>query len=426
MSRSDCSRYMLARDRELLDEPLSELDRKFCERHERTCVECGREAAAWGAVTGILRESAPLPAAPSLSSAPAEETHPKPEVAANVRAPVPWLSRKHLAVFAAAAGVAVAVGVTAYRRSAAGPDLAYVTRGSVLVNDRQERQGSPLPEGARVRTGADEACVMVPDRVELCLPPGGQLTLSALTSSRREVRLDAGRVTARLAKQPAGDTFSVTTSRGSVTAVGTVFSVEWTSAQIALVQVQEGVVEVRANGSEPVRVAANQRFELGRAPVVPAPESQVSPPPAPSMASGSDAPANAAPSARPAFQASAAERLALARSLRASGNSQAAAEQYRSLQRLYPASSEALVSYVALGQLYLSELGNPSAALRSFDTYLSRGGGALSEEAQYGRIRALHALGRAAQAAQASERFIATYPNSAHAAALRQKRSIGP
>ena len=38
--------------------------------------------------------------------------------------------------------------------------------------------------------------------------------------------------------------------------------------------------------------------------------------------------------------------------------------------------------------------GRAKAALRAFSRYLSRGGGALAEEAHWGKIRALHRLGR--------------------------------
>ena len=72
-------------------------------------------------------------------------------------------------------------------------------------------------------------------------------------------------------------------------------------------------------------------------------------------------------------------------------------------------------------QLQLSQLGNAAGAVRSFDAYL-RIGGPLSQEASYGRIRALRQLGRWSDARAASDAFIAAYPKSVQAAALRKER----
>jgi outer membrane protein assembly factor BamD (BamD/ComL family) len=129
----------------------------------------------------------------------------------------------------------------------------------------------------------------------------------------------------------------------------------------------------------------------------------------------------------PAPTRSPAERLAAARALRASGQARAAALQYRALQQAHPRSAEAVASLVSLGDIELTELKNPRAALQAFDAYLARGGGqALAEEAHYGRIRALGALGRNSEQLAASERFLERYPNSPHSQALRRKLRTSP
>ena len=89
---------------------------------------------------------------------------------------------------------------------------------------------------------------------------------------------------------------------------------------------------------------------------------------------------------------SASELLSRARALRSAGRSADAAGAYRRLLSVYPRSDEARASLVSLGELLLSELGDPGGALRSFDSYLKTGG-ALTPEARYGRIRALGKLG---------------------------------
>jgi tetratricopeptide (TPR) repeat protein len=123
---------------------------------------------------------------------------------------------------------------------------------------------------------------------------------------------------------------------------------------------------------------------------------------------------------RPAPSTSAAALLAQARGLRADGRYQEASLVYQRLVRELPRSTEAHIALVSLGELQLSQLGNAAGAVRSFDAYL-RIGGSLSQEASYGRIRALRQLGRASDARAASEAFIAAYPNSVQAAALRKE-----
>jgi hypothetical protein len=63
-------------------------------------------------------------------------------------------------------------------------------------------------------------------------------------------------------------------------------------------------------------------------------------------------------------------------------------------------------------------MGQPGAALRQFDSYVAAGGPLLLE-ARYGRIRALTAMGRNADAEKAKQEFLDLYPTSVQARALR-------
>ncbi|MFZ5895370.1 MAG: PEGA domain-containing protein [Myxococcota bacterium] len=119
-------------------------------------------------------------------------------------------------------------------------------------------------------------------------------------------------------------------------------------------------------------------------------------------------------------RATPAELLTRARSARAAGRYADAARQYRQLLQVFPQSDEARVSLVSLGELSLSELGDARAALQSFDAYLKHGGG-LTQEARYGRIRALGRLGRRGEERSAIESFLNDYPKSVQAASLRAK-----
>jgi hypothetical protein len=87
---------------------------------------------------------------------------------------------------------------------------------------------------------------------------------------------------------------------------------------------------------------------------------------------------------------------------------------FRELQSRYPMSPEQQVSRVALGRLFLQQLGNPAGALEQFDAYLAQGG-PLREEAMVGRARALGRLSRLAEERRAWELLLENFPDSLHA-----------
>lgn len=129
------------------------------------------------------------------------------------------------------------------------------------------------------------------------------------------------------------------------------------------------------------------------------------------------------PSAAPALatgRPAAANLLARARELRGEGRYAEARDTYLELEAAHPSSAEAHAAFVSLGDIELSQLGDAASALRAFEAYLSTGG-VLSEEASFGRIRALEALGRGAEARAAIDAFLAEFPASLHAPGLRRQ-----
>lgn len=111
-------------------------------------------------------------------------------------------------------------------------------------------------------------------------------------------------------------------------------------------------------------------------------------------------------------------RLAAARAVRAAGDREGAAEIYEALIAASPRSPLARVATVSLGQLYL-ELGRPKKARAAFERYLARGPGTLSEDAAFGRLRALRALDSSALG-PATKKFLARYPDGAYAPRVRR------
>ncbi|MBN9163539.1 MAG: tetratricopeptide repeat protein [Myxococcales bacterium] len=161
-----------------------------------------------------------------------------------------------------------------------------------------------------------------------------------------------------------------------------------------------------------------------------------------SIADLPDAPSVRAPSARSIAAAARPESVTLgenepaprtadllreANRLRAQGRWQEAGATYQRVIDLGPDSVEAYPAEIALANLEL-QLGRSAAALAHYEHVLtSRPAGTLSEEARWGKARALRAAGRHAEERVALEEFRARHPESplAHAATQRLAE-IGP
>jgi outer membrane protein assembly factor BamD (BamD/ComL family) len=111
--------------------------------------------------------------------------------------------------------------------------------------------------------------------------------------------------------------------------------------------------------------------------------------------------------------------LARARSLRGQGELAEAGRIYAALIDQRPDSTEANAARVSLGQLRLGS-GKAKAALALFDDYLRRGG-PLAEEALWGKIQALDALGRTSALAATVQALEHRFPRSAYLARAKER-----
>jgi hypothetical protein len=116
---------------------------------------------------------------------------------------------------------------------------------------------------------------------------------------------------------------------------------------------------------------------------------------------------------------SAADLVTRARARRHAGDIAGAIASYERLVADFPRAPAARTAMVTLGQLHL-DAGRAKLALKWFDRYLASGG-ALAEDAHYGRIRALRALGRTAAEERAIASFLAAYPAGSYAVRLRSR-----
>ena len=114
--------------------------------------------------------------------------------------------------------------------------------------------------------------------------------------------------------------------------------------------------------------------------------------------------------------------MILARSRRSARDWRGAAATYRRLLVRYPTSRLVGTARVALGEILLDHLGSAARALHQFEAYLhGRLGGMLSQEARYGKIRALRRLGRTRAERTAIEEFLARYPRALQVGFLRKR-----
>jgi TolA-binding protein len=98
-----------------------------------------------------------------------------------------------------------------------------------------------------------------------------------------------------------------------------------------------------------------------------------------------------------------------------------AVSHYLSLQQRFPSSSEAKISHLTLGRLYLDRSNDPVRALAQIDAYLADDNSVLREEALVARAAALERLGRRAEERRAWEMLLAEFPSSVSADRARAR-----
>jgi tetratricopeptide (TPR) repeat protein len=280
----------------------------------------------------------------------------------------------------------------------AAPALAALS-GPLRAGDRDLAPGTAVEPGARLRAGDVEACLGAQGAASMCIQPGSEVHVLqdslALTAGAARVEAIGAHTLAvrvagvRIAAADAAFTLTVTDDT-------------WTA------EVTRGEVELADDRGPLARLGPGDSLRRGATTTAPRPAA-----PEPAIAAR---PRPAKPSRPPA------ELLDEARSLRAAGEHARAARAYEALITAHPDAPAATAALVALGQLYLGKLADPSAALRSFDRYLQRApAGPLAEEAAHGRIDALRRLGRAADERAAIAEFLDRYPASSYADGLRKR-----
>lgn len=415
----DCRRWIELADREAAGEALPHEEQAFLRVHAASCAECAREAAIWRALE-----------APAANLVADEELERIMTLATAERSrPRAGLPRRWKGLTLSGVAVACAAALVLWWNGESARSGSHrLAKGTVTIAAPQLRNPAPngaLPTGP-VEAGAPPHCSEVIRGATVCFARGAAIASRALEGPHRSLELARGRAVVSLSPQPPGTSFSLTTPSGKVTAVGTIFSVEVRADGGTIARVIEGRVLVRAGDTDVAHsVVAGQAFRLGEQQPTLLSDHERDQDLELLSLSGSIERDQSNPSSMPKVgdvggaPAAPPDMLGYARSLRASGDFRRAADVYRRIHAANPQSPTGRAALVSLGELLLS-LNDARGALSAFDSYLV-GGGALAQEALFGRARALRALKQPAEERAAIDRFLAAYPNAPQSRVLRSR-----
>lgn len=424
---SERARWEALADALATDESLSEEERAFVDAFDDGEGEVDRERALYSTLAEHGRPAPVLPADRQRAEATLAEFRRRRAAAVGLASEVASASEHEPAASPRRRGVVVGVIGTVCAAAAAmllwvglpaptvvtleRPD-AVVTGGTLMLDEVELGSGDGIPLGRWVRAKT-EACVDA-GRSRGCVGPGTRLRIDrdGYELSEGELHLQG--------------TATVVTPAGSLRAeaADVVLDVE---PEGVSVEPTAGAVTVPGDDGSDQVLGAGDRARLGE-PVVLAhedsaePEGTVEPEPSTEAEPSAeiepetnDTPeTEAGPKPSRPSAATPGELLSAARRQVAEGSIGKALSAYAALRRQHPRSPEAHAANVSIGELELRR-GRAKAALGAFDRYLARGG-PLSEEAHWGRIRALHRMGKTERRDAAIEALRAAHPSSVYLA----------
>jgi ferric-dicitrate binding protein FerR (iron transport regulator)/outer membrane protein assembly factor BamD (BamD/ComL family) len=448
---------------EYLVESLPEERQAMVRVHIAVCDSCRESARIWSgleaaAPTAEMRPLPPFVERRLLSGNPPEQRAAEPH---------PW--RRFLTIAVPSAAAAAAATLLVLALTSDDPPAATEQPAPVAVSQHED---TPLVADATPEVAdASRKVIRVLPGTALWLSDDARATVTSIDHSGVRFRLERGFAVAEVGPVEPGFRFVVATPTGEVEARGTVFSVQVADDGQERVRVAEGVVEVRRRDRRaPARIlsagqetgpqspvpqaapseaiAADLAFLFGAA-EPPAEPCAVAPKPEPTpiaaqikpiaadtvapkplaeadQASDTKTPTTASAEPPPATEEVSGHdpesMVKLAQAYRSSRMFTAAARTYERLISKFPKTASARNSLVALGQLELTALGQPTAALGRFEDYLDRSkSGALAAEARIGRARALARLGRVTQLKVAARDYLEAHPTGRAAAEMHRR-----
>ena len=424
------ARWQRLADADLCGEPLTAAEREFLATHVASDPALRVEQQFRQRLTAPIDEHT-LASDDRLISAIVDRF-----LAAPTATPIPIARSRRPALWLAAGLLLAASLALVWLRPPPGPprpDPIALLSGAPRLGDLAAVPGDSLQTDRELTTLEAPACVGAPGRVKACLAPHSRARLVddgalELLDGSVTVEVSAALPVTQFVLQVAG--VRITSHDGDFAV--SVRTRTWTAAPT------RGSVEIHDATGLLARLGPGDRLSRGDAPplpsdpvpadIQPVPSDIPTEPPtdtAPVLTDTTDTPTAPVPSDTPTSKprkdtTPAPELLAQARDHRAAGRVRDALKAYQRLVAAHPDSPLAGTAQLAIGQLYLGPASDPAAALRAFDAYLLHPG-PLAEEAAHGRISALLRLGRKHDATAAIDRFLARYPASSYADALRRQ-----
>ena len=309
---------------------------------------------------------------------------------------------------------------------------ALITTLLLVVVARLRPSSSPSMAGLVIDTGAASQDVSLPEGSSLHLGPTTRLRIVTAAASEIRLRLERGSVLCDVTHRE-GRRFTVEAERVEVEVRGTKFEVDVDPGSgrpgAVAVRVERGAVEVREDGralvatlkpgqaweSRPVDGdgAKNDHDAEPLPDVDPAP-----PPPSARAAAPPMAPPPSASSAAPARGGALSPKILFERANAAhlAGRDAEAAVEFDRFCHLFPGDPRAGLAAFELGRIRLGALGDPRGAAEAFSKVITRSADdPFREDAEAGRVDALHALDDLAACKRERDAFLARHPSSAHA-----------
>ncbi len=289
-----------------------------------------------------------------------------------------------------------------------------------------------LHVGETATTAAEARDLVVEEETQIALAPSSEIAVVTEQPTAVQVQLRRGRAHFDVARRRERR-FSIDAGNVEVTVIGTAFTVDRRD-QTVRVDVERGIVEVRAANGETRRLTAGEHWDAPRVatsaserPEPPQtaqndPTPPIEPPVEPTVEPTHEDPpqrhpVRPTPPEVPAVDPADAF-FEQANQARTDNDARRAAELYEQLVDRHPSDRRAGLAAFELGRLRMNRLGDREGAVRAFERSLALGT-SHREDAMAHLVTLQRGLGNAAACRAARDAYLASFPAGAHAAAVR-------
>lgn len=300
--------------------------------------------------------------------------------------------------------------------------------GNLFFNKEKVSKNAPIPVGKSISTKNGTALLRLPTGIDWWMEKHTEAQIAFLDSDRIQVDIRSGEAWFRVDPTREGPLFSVSTPAGQVDVTGTIFVVNVMPSKSRVTLLRGEVLATPLSGRKDlIREGRTMRLGGGEQHILSTDEKRRMHARLAALSWNTDMPPDVMKSTAEAAGADAKTQISAAPSSPGGGttsreaprnlldeiqnqrdkrNWEKVAHLYKRVIQSAPGSETAVVSRVALGEVYLSKLHRYKDALSQFNRYIHSGHTALLPEASYGKCNALKSLGKRNQEIRCLDRFI--------------------